>query len=134
MKISSKGRYAVRILIDIATANKDYVSISEISERQGISVKYLEKIVNILVKGKLVESQMGSKGGYKLAKKPQQCTIAEILALTGDAPVLAPCQMSKEKCPQAKKCTTIGYWETLQKLIYDNLNKITLQDLINKTY
>ena len=134
MKISSKGRYAVRVLIDIATAKKEYVSISEMSERQGISVKYLEKIVHVLVKGKLLESQMGSKGGYRLAQNPQKCTIAQILTLTGDAPVLAPCQMSKEKCPQSKKCPTIGYWGTLQKLIYDNLSHITLQDLINKTY
>ena len=64
MKISSKGRYAVRILIDIAENQKTFVSISEISERQGISVKYLEKIMNLLVKGGLVESAMGKKGGY----------------------------------------------------------------------
>lgn len=134
MKISSKGRYAVRILIDIATAKKEYVSISEISERQGISVKYLEKIMNILVKGKLTESLMGQKGGYKLSKSPKNISVAEIFSLTGDAPVLAPCQISPNKCPKIKDCTTIGYWETLQKLIFDNLKKITLQDIIDKNY
>ncbi|MBO7508551.1 MAG: Rrf2 family transcriptional regulator [Clostridia bacterium] len=133
MKISSKGRYAVRILIDIAENQKTFVSISEISERQGISVKYLEKIMNLLVKGGLVESAMGKKGGYKLVKSPKKCTIAEVLMLTGDAPQLAPCQNFGE-CPKAKNCSTVGYWGTLQKLIFDNLNKITLQDIIDKTY
>ena len=134
MKISSKGRYAVRILIDIATSDKEYVSISEISERQGISIKYLEKIMNILVKGKLVESLLGQKGGYKLSKSPKKCSVAEIFSLTGDAPVLAPCQISPNKCPKLKNCTTIGYWENLQKLIYGNLEKISLQDIIDKNY
>jgi len=134
MKISSKGRYAVRVLVDLATHQLEYVSISEISERQGVSVKYLEKIMRFLVKGKLVTSLMGSNGGYKLTKPAKQCTIAEILTLTGDTPNLAPCQTENGKCPNAKKCSTIGYWDTLQKLIFDNLNKITLQDIIDKTY
>jgi len=134
MKISSKGRYAVRVLIDIATHQNEYVSIAEISARQGVSVKYLEKIMNSLVKGKLVTSLMGPNGGYKLAKPTNKCTIAEIFALTGDTPTLAPCQMEKNECASRAKCTTIGYWDTLQKLIVDNLNKITLKDLIDKTY
>lgn len=133
MKVSSKGRYAVRILVDIATHPTEYVSISEISQRQGVTVKYLEKIMNLLVKGKLVTSLLGANGGYKLLKPANKCSIAQILELTGDAPNLAPCQ-NNSNCPNAKNCSTIGYWDTLQKLIYDNLNKITLQDLIDKTY
>ncbi|MCR5553748.1 MAG: Rrf2 family transcriptional regulator [bacterium] len=132
MKISSKGRYAVRVLVDIATSPKDYVSISEISERQDLSVKYLEKIMNLLVKGKLVTSLMGANGGYRLTKPAKKCTIAEVFELTGDAPMLAPCKINN--CPKANKCSTIGYWETLQNLILENLNKITIQDLIDKTY
>ena len=134
MKISAQGRYSVRILIDLATHQNDYVSISELSKRQGVSIKYLEKIMRTLVKGKIVESLMGPNGGYKLSKPANKCTIAEILTLTGDTPNLAPCQIENSKCPNAKKCSTIGYWDTLQKLIFDNLNKITLQDLIDKTY
>ena len=134
MKISAQGRYSVRILVDLATHQNDYVSISEISERQGVSVKYLEKIMRTLVKGKIVESLMGANGGYKLSKPAKNCKLAEILALTGDTPNLAPCQTKKEKCLNAEKCSTIGYWNTLQKLIYENLNKITLQDIIDKTY
>lgn len=134
MKISAQGRYSVRILVDLATHQNDYVSISEISERQGVSVKYLEKIMRTLVKGKIVESLMGANGGYKLSKPAKNCKLAEILVLTGDTPNLAPCQTQNSKCPNAKKCSTIGYWNTLQKLIYENLNKITLQDIIDKTY
>jgi len=134
MKISSKGRYAVRVLVDLGIHQKEFVSISEISERQGVSVKYLEQIMHLLVKGKLVTSLMGSNGGYKLSKPAKKCSIAEILALTGDTPNLAPCQNGGKVCPNANKCSTIGYWDALQKLIFDNLNKITLQDLIDKTY
>ena len=68
MKISSKGRYAVRVMADIATQNKEYVSLSEIAERQNISVKYLEKIVSLLSKSGLLTSMMGSLGGYRLSK------------------------------------------------------------------
>lgn len=134
MRISSKGRYAVRVLIDLANHQSDYVSITGISERQGISVKYLEKIMHILIKGKLVNSLMGSNGGYRLSKPANKCTIAEILTLTGDAPNLAPCQNSGKTCPHAIACSTIGYWDTLQKIIFENLNNVTLQDIIDKTY
>ena len=134
MHISSKGRYAVRVLIDLAEKKNEYISLSEISERQNISVKYLEKIMNILLKGKLVESLKGYNGGYKLAKKANECTVYEILLTTGDAPNLAPCQNSSQDCKMKNKCTSIGYWNTLQKLLIDNLTKITLQDIIDKTY
>lgn len=132
MKISAQGRYSVRVLVDLANHKENYVSISELSVRQNVSVKFLEKIMRALVKGKLIESLMGANGGYKLIKPAKKCTIAEILAITGDLPDLAPCQT--DKCQNAKNCSTMGYWGTLQKLIFDNLNKITLQDLIDKTY
>ena len=134
MHISSKGRYAVRILTDLATSKSEYTSISEMAERQNISVKYLEKIMNILVKGKLVESLKGSNGGYKLTRQPKDYSIYDILLLTGDTPSLAPCQSSSQPCLMKNKCTSIGYWDTLQKMIVDNLTKITLKDIIDKTY
>lgn len=134
MHISSKGRYAVRVLIDLAINNRDFTSLSEISQRQGITTKYLEKIMNILVKGKLVTSLMGSNGGYKLSKKTNEYSIYEILLLTGDAPSLAPCQNADNPCQMKDKCTSIGYWDTLQKLIVDNLKSISLQDVIDKKY
>ena len=134
MHISSKGRYAVRVLIDLANAGNKYTSLSEIAEKQNISVKYLEKIMNILVKGKLVESLMGPNGGYKLTKAPKDYSIYEILLLTDDTPSLAPCQTSSQNCTMKNKCTSIGYWNTLQNLIIDNLKQITIQDIIDKTY
>lgn len=134
MKISSKGRYAVRVMIDIATSKKEYVSLSEIAERQNISVKYLEKIVSGLIKAKLLKSLMGPLGGYKLTKNPKDYSITEILAVTGDLPELAPCQKQQTECPNKDKCSTIGCWETLNKIIYDYLNKVSLQDLINKVF
>lgn len=134
MYISSKGRYAIRVLIDLATANTEYTSLSAISERQNISIKYLEKIMNILVKGKCAKSLMGHNGGYKLTKQPKDYSIYEILSLTGDTPTLAPCQDERQNCTMKNNCTSFGYWNTLQKLINDNLTKITLQDIIDKTY
>ncbi|MBQ8615383.1 MAG: Rrf2 family transcriptional regulator, partial [Clostridia bacterium] len=129
-----KGRYAVRVMVDIATSNKEYVSLSEIADRQSISVKYLERIVSKLTKAELLDSLKGSLGGYKLTKQPKDYSIAQILSVTGDLPELAPCQKLKAQCPNKKDCSTIGCWENLTKIIYDYLNSISLQDLINKTF
>lgn len=134
MKISSRGRYAVRLMVEIATSNKEYVSISEISEKQNISIKYLEQIISKLVKSNLLESLRGAQGGYKLLKLPKEYTIASILKVTGDMPEIVPCLNSERPCPQKQNCSTVGCWETLTKIIYDYLNKVTLQDLIDKTY
>ncbi|MGN0961911.1 MAG: RrF2 family transcriptional regulator [Christensenellales bacterium] len=132
MKISSKGRLAVRTMVDIATSSKEYVSVSEIADRLDISVKYLERVISGLIKAGLLESLKGSLGGYKLTKKPKDYNIAEILSTTGDLPELVPCQ--KSACPQKDKCTTIGCWDNLTKIIYDYLNKVSLLDIINKKY
>lgn len=134
MKISSKGRYAVRIMVDISVAGKEYVSSSEIADRQNISIKYLEQIIAKLVKAKLLYSSRGALGGYKLTKKPSDYKMSEILAVTNDLPEFTPCLSNHINCPRRDKCSTIGCWETLSNLIYEYLNKITLQDLIDKTY
>lgn len=134
MKISSKGRYAVRTMFDLATHSENYVSLSEIAQRQNITIKYLEQIISKLVKAKLIVSSRGAQGGYKLTKKPSEYSIAEILAITGDVPELAPCQKGNISCPNIEKCPTIGCWNTLSQIIYDYLQRVTLQDLINKTY
>lgn len=131
MKISSKGRYAVRVMADIASSNKQCVSLSEIAERQNISVKYLEKIFSILTKNKLLKSIMGSQGGYVLTKNAKDYTIAEILSATGDTPKLAPCLVSNCECPNKNQCFTISCWENLTKLIFDYLDKLTLEDIIH---
>ena len=121
-------------MIALAVKKQEYISISEISNELHISNKYLEKIVAMLNKAKFIVSQKGTNGGYTLSRNPDQYTIAEILELTQDAPNLAPCQKNPNSCAHIHDCTTIGYWEALQKSIYDHLNSVTLKDIIDKTF
>ncbi len=132
MKISSKGRYAVRIMTEIARNTDKCVSVSDIASSQNLSIKYTEQIINKLVKNKLLESFRGSLGGYKLCKPAQEYTIYQILKTTNDVPDLAPCM--QKSCPRRSSCDTVGCWETLNSLIFDYLNHITLQDILDKNY
>lgn len=134
MKISSKGRYAVRVLTCIAQNEKEYVSLSEIAEKEKITVKYLEQVISILLKANLVSSLRGVLGGYKLSKEPNAISIAEILEATGDMPKLAPCQKSDVACPNTKSCSSIGCWNKLSKIIDDYLKNVTLQSLMDNNY
>ena len=131
MKISSKGRHAVRIMAELAKKNQ-ITSVTEISQSQGIPVKYLEQIVNKLVKSGLVVSVRGAQGGYKLTRPADQYSVAEILHVTGDMPKLAPCLENDKACPRVKDCESLSVWDTLSKLIYDFLKDISLQDLLKK--
>lgn len=133
MKISTKGRYAVRAMYEIAISQKEFISIAEISQNQSISIKYLEQIISLLSKNNLVTSQKGAQGGYKLTKAPNQISIYEILHATNDTPHFAPCLEDKTSCPRASSCPTINCWDSLTTLIVNFLKSITLQDLINKT-
>lgn len=132
MEITTKGRYAVRIMADIARSGKDFVSLSEVAERQQISIKYLEKIIAMLSKAKLVESMRGANGGYKLAKGMQEINVKQILDATGDSINVSTCTAG-ETCPKADKCDTIGVWNTLNGLINSYLESVTLQDLVEQT-
>ena len=134
MKISSKGRYAVEVMVDIAKNSGNFTSVNEIASRQNISVKYLEQIINKLVKSKLLISSRGSNGGYILSRKPTDYSISEILSITGDMPKLAPCLSASTPCPKKDKCEAIGCWETLNGLIYNYLGNLTLQNLIDRCY
>jgi len=129
MEITSKGRYAVRVMIELAQ-NENFISISEISKHQGISVKYLEKIISQLHKANLVTSTKGLNGGYKLNKKPSQISIKEILDATDNKIEVAPCLENKD-CPRIQNCTTVDVWQNLNNLIIDYLQKTTLDTLIN---
>ena len=128
MKISSRGRYAVRIMAELART-KDVISVNEISQSQGITIKYTEKIIRLLVKNGLVKSARGAFGGYVLLKDASQYTIAEILTVTGDMPLLAPCFKAEIDCPRKQTCKSFGVWEQLDKLIYDYLSNVTLDKL-----
>lgn len=128
MKISTKGQYAVRLMTDIAKS-EGVVSIACIAKNQGISVKYLEQIVSLLVKSKLLESVRGHLGGYKLTKPAQDISIRDILTVTGDTCVLAPCVGGS--CSRSASCYAKSVWNKLGSLIDDYLSKISLFDLIN---
>lgn len=132
MEISSKGRHAVRIMTDIARQEGNIVSIATIAARQGITAKYLEKIVSLLVKNNLLTSSRGKNGGYLLTKKADEYSIKEILDATGDTTKIAKC--NHDNCPRINKCDSMGVWFALTELINNYLESVSLQDLIDKTY
>ena len=132
MKISTKGRYALKMMIDIAEhgANK-MVPIKDISERQGVSLKYMEQIVTNLTKAGLLRSGRGAGGGYMLTKTPAQYTAGEILrALEGKLAPVACLEDAINQCERVSLCKTLGFWGGLYKVIDDYVDSVTLQDLI----
>ncbi len=134
MKISTKGRYALRMLIDLAEHRGDgYIALKDIAERQGISKKYLEQIVPILNRSDLLRTNRGKQGGYQLVKTPDQYTVGDILQLTegGFAPV-ACVGNNPQQCLRSAECPTFPVWRGLYKVIYDYLDGITLQDIIDQ--
>ncbi len=130
MKISAKGQYAVRLMLEIAKATEP-ISISTIAKNQGISSKYLEQIASALIKSDLINSVRGKDGGYVLTKQPNQISIKEILDTTGDACNLAPC-ISGE-CTRKHNCNASTVWLSLGSLINNYLQSVTLQTLITTT-
>lgn len=133
MKISTKGRYALRMLIDLALHQSDgFVALKDIAERQDISKKYLEQIVPLLNKSNLLKTNRGYQGGYMLSKPPEQYTVGEILRITeGNLCPVACLQYEVNDCPRAGECLTLGVWQGLYKAITDYLDSVTLQDIID---
>lgn len=134
MKISTKGRYALRMMIDLAQNQGDgYVSLKDIANRQEISKKYLEQIVAILNKPDVLRTNRGYQGGYRLAKNANEYTVGDILRLTegGLAPVSC-LDNSPILCDRAEDCITLPIWKGLYKVISEYLDSITLQDIIDK--
>ena len=135
MKISTKGRYALRMLIELAL-NKSgkFVSLKEISERQVISKKYLEQIVPLLSRSGLLKVGRGNQGGYMLAKTPDKYTVGEILRVTEGSLAPIPClEYEPNDCDRASQCMSLYVWEGLYKTITDYLDSITLEDIINNS-
>ena len=131
MKISTKGRYALAILSDIAVNSEgQYISLKTISDRLGISFKYLEKIVGILVKNNYLSVSRGKQGGYKLIKKPEEYKIGEILELTEKNMETIECISNPESCKFNTKCKRQLVWKGLDEVISKYLNNITLKDII----
>ncbi|MCI8836037.1 MAG: Rrf2 family transcriptional regulator [Ruminococcus sp.] len=134
--ISTKARYALRVMVDLAKHQENgYVPLKEIASRQEISEKYLEIIIKILVKGRLLKGLRGKGGGYVLTRSPQEYTLGEIIELTEGplAPVacLAP---DTEPCKQKEQCVTLPLWKKYHTLIHDFFYHITLEDLINGNF
>lgn len=134
MKISTKGRYSLRMLAYIASfQDKRNVSISDISSSQQISIKYLEQIARKLVKGGLIRSSRGKSGGYAFAKPPKDISIKDVLLLTeGDLFPVKCIKQDPNMCPQSENCFTLKLWKELYSKIDDYFSSKTLQDLIGK--
>ena len=130
MEISTRGRYAVRVLCEIAKHKDNFVSIADLAASQEISVKYLEHIISKLLKAKILVSMRGVNGGYQLSRSPKEYTILEILQATDDKISLATC--SAQDCPRKENCVSKPLWDALAELITDFLLKTTLQDVIDK--
>lgn len=135
MKISTKGRYALRMMVDLALhGSEEFVALKDIAERQGISKKYLEQIVPLLNKSNLLKTNRGYQGGYMLSKPPSKYTVGEILRITeGNLCPVACLQYEPNDCPRADECMTLFIWQGLYKTITDYLDGITLQDIIDKS-
>lgn len=134
MKISTRGRYALRVMIDLAEhGNGNYIPLKEISVRQDISQKYLESIMLELSKAGLVEGQHGKGGGYKLGKSPEDYTVGEILrTMEGELAPVACLERNAQTCERAADCRTLPMWKNFYKLINGYFNGITLADLMQK--
>ena len=132
MNVTSKGRYALRVMIDLAQhPDEGFVSLKTVAERQGISMKYLEMIVSSLKKAELVESTRGKEGGYRLSRSPDDYSVGEILRCLEDK--LAPVASIKDgeiQCDKAAACVTLPMWKELDELTNTYLDGVSLQDLL----
>lgn len=131
MKISTKGRYALRVMIDLAlNSNEKYITSKEIAKRQEISNKYLEQIIAMLNKAGYLETARGNTGGYKLARKPYEYSIGDILKATEGDLTPMECLTEEGKCKRQEGCKTYSFWKGLDDVINEYVNSKTLQDLI----
>lgn len=133
MMVSTKGRYALVVMIDLAQHDDgSYISLADIAERQNLSMKYLEIVVSMLNKGGMLKSLRGKNGGYRLVKAPKECNVGEILKITEGS--LAPVECIKAasvSCERADSCITLPLWQGLDRVIDAYLDDISLQDLID---
>lgn len=134
MKISTKGRYALRMMYDLALHQEDgFVSLKDIAERQNISKKYLEQIVPLLNRSGLLKTNRGNRGGYMLAHKPSECSVGEVLRATEGSLAPVSClEFEPNECSRAAECSTLFVWEGLYAAVNEYLNKITIQDIIDR--
>ncbi len=131
MKISTKGRYALTVMLDLAMNNEGkFISLKDIATRQEISNKYLEQIIAMLNKAGYLETARGNNGGYRLSKKPNQYTVGDILRATEGKLTPIDCVTEEGKCEKRKNCKTYSFWKGLDETINEYVNSKTLEDLM----
>ncbi len=133
MKISTKGRYALRLMLDLALNNTgEVITIKTIAARQEISEKYLEQIISLLNRAGYVKSIRGAQGGYRIAKDPAEYTVGMILRLTEGSLLPIDCLEDEEECGRSGSCVTREVWQELYDAICSVVDRITLQDLVER--
>lgn len=134
MKISTRGRYALRVMLDLAENNNGaYIKVKQIAARQGISEKYLEQIISVLNKAGFVKSVRGAQGGYKIAKEPKQYTVGMILRLTeGSLCPVACLEDEVNECERFDTCETLEVWKELNEAINGVVDHVTIADLMER--
>ena len=132
MMISTRGRYALRILADLAEHRQDgYITLKEAAERQEISEKYLESIAKDLVRAKYIEGLRGKGGGYRLSLPPEEINVRDVLQVMEGTLVPVAClEAGSKACPRESVCQTLPIWEGLDRVISEYLGRFTVQDLI----
>lgn len=134
MKISTRGRYALRLMLDLALASpEEYVTIKSIASRQEISEKYLEQIITVLSRAGFVKSTRGAQGGYRLARPAKDYTVGEILRLIEGSLVPVACMEDEpNQCPRSSACVTLDIWKQINDAVNSVVDNITLADVAEK--
>ena len=133
MMVSSRGRYALRVLAELAAHTGGFTPMKEIAARQGISLKYIEKIMPLLTKAGLVEGVAGKGGGYRLARPPEECRVGEILRLTEGSLAPVHCLENGTGCERAGQCPTVSMWRRFDALTNGFFDSVTLAELLKDT-
>lgn len=134
MMISTKGRYALRVMVDLAEANKEkYIPLKEIAARQNISQKYLESIMSVLSKNNLIDALHGKGGGYRLNREPAAYKVGEILNITEGTLAPVSClECGAKPCESVDECRTLPMWKELNGIISNYLDNVSIADLMRK--
>ena len=134
MMISTRGRYALRVMVDIAEhSNGNYIAMKEVAARQEISLKYLERILPLLVKENMIEGVHGKGGGYRLTRPPKDYRVGDILRLTeGDLAPVSCLDCRGVNCDRKETCRTLPMWEKIDKIVNDYFDSVTIEDLMYK--
>ena len=132
--ISTRGRYALRMMLDLAQNQGDgYVALKDIAARQEISKKYLEQIIPLLNRAGLLQTARGVQGGYRLTRQPEEYTVLDILTVTETGLAAVAClEQDAPACPRCAECLTLPVWQGLDQVVREYLSGITLQDVLDK--